>query len=170
VLPEYFRVREVDSGWLAVMPRPRAGDWLADELKGLSHAGINVVVSLLESSEAYDLELSEEAVACEHAGIRYRSFPIPDRCVPSRLRELLELLRCIRIDLREGHGVAVHCRAGIGRSGLVAACILVSAGVTPDDALSEISSARGIPVPDTEEQIDWLYDNAMEISNEFADF
>ena len=59
------------------------------------------------------------------------------------------------MDLRGGKAVAIHCRAGIGRSALVAACILVRLGVATTDAFRAIGQARHCPVPDTPEQIDW---------------
>ncbi len=168
MLPELYRVRDVDAGWLAVMPRPRAGDWLEDEIRGLTHAGVSVIVSLLEASEVYELGLSEEESVCASLGVSFRSYPIPDRGIPPDFASLAALLADLREDLRRGHGVAVHCRAGIGRSGLVAGCVLVSAGVRPDDAFTEISAARGIVVPDTEVQMDWLHDNAPRLLGEVA--
>jgi hypothetical protein len=46
------------------MPRPRAGDWLDDEIKGWRTEGVKVVVSLLEKDEISELELVEEAGTC----------------------------------------------------------------------------------------------------------
>jgi len=45
---------------LAIMPRPRAGDWLDDEIAGWKADGIDIVVSLLEANEVYELGLSQE--------------------------------------------------------------------------------------------------------------
>ena len=58
--------------------------------------------------------------------------------------------------LEAGQSVAVHCRQGIGRSSLIAALLLVSAGVDPEAALAQISQARGCAVPDTLGQRDWI--------------
>jgi hypothetical protein len=43
------------------MLRPRGGDWLADELRDLARAGVEVVVSMLSDAEAAELELAQEA-------------------------------------------------------------------------------------------------------------
>ncbi|MFT4110031.1 hypothetical protein, partial [Propionicimonas sp.] len=51
-----------------------------------------------------------------------------------------------------GHGVAIHCRAGIGRSSVLAAAVLQLEGVPADEAWNLISHARGLPVPDTDAQ------------------
>ena len=48
--------------------------------------------------------------------------------------------------------VAVHCRAGIGRSGLVASCILIKDDMTAEAAIKLVSSGRGVPIPETAEQ------------------
>ena len=46
----------------------------------------------------------------------------------------------------------IHCRAGIGRSSLMAACALVCIGVEAKAALALIGAARGLTVPDPDEQ------------------
>jgi protein-tyrosine phosphatase len=52
--------------------------------------------------------------------------------------------------------VAIHCRGGIGRSSLMAAAVLVQLGAAPEQAWDTVSVARGMPVPETEEQRAWL--------------
>ena len=59
--------------------------------------------------------------------------------------------------VREGVAVAVHCRAGIGRSGLTVGSVLVRLGVPAQDVFSLVSKARGLVVPDTPEQIKWFH-------------
>jgi protein-tyrosine phosphatase len=52
--------------------------------------------------------------------------------------------------------VLVHCRQGIGRAALIAASVLAENGESPDAAFARIQQARGRPVPDTEEQRNWV--------------
>jgi hypothetical protein len=59
-----------------------------------------------------------------------------------------------RLDADES--VVVHCRQSIGRSAVIAALLLVSAGEKADQAFSRIERARGCLVPDTEEQRAWV--------------
>ena len=47
-------------------------------------------------------------------------------------------------------------RQGIGRSGLLAAALLVSSSVDPDAAIRRVSDARGLPVPETAQQKEWI--------------
>jgi hypothetical protein len=66
------------------------------------------------------------------------------------------LAEAIVTRLNEGKAVAVHCRAGIGRSSLIAACVLVLLGFAPGMAFDRIGKPRGVKVPDTGGQRDWV--------------
>jgi protein-tyrosine phosphatase len=52
--------------------------------------------------------------------------------------------------------VVIHCRQGVGRSALIAACVLVLRGVSVEKVFDLIENARGCSIPDTEEQRDWV--------------
>ena len=138
------------------MPRPRAGEWLDDEVIGWRADGVDTVVSLLELSEILELGLEREAELSREHGIEFISFPIPDRGLPTSLRDAATLAQTLALQVCEGKAVAIHCRAGIGRSSLVAAGVLICSGLRADDALRLISVARGIDVPDTEAQREWV--------------
>jgi len=149
----------VDGPWpgkLALAARPRGGDWLKDELAVWKEAGINTVLSLLTPEEEKDLDLSDEATEAKAQGLRFSSFPIPDRQVPKSEAKLAEALEKVGGDLSAGKNVVVHCRQGVGRSGLVAACLLVRNGMSPGAAVEMVSAVRGAPVPETPEQRDWI--------------
>ena len=88
--------------------------------------------------------------------MEFLSFPIPDRGVPASLNDAVTLAQTISARIGEGRAVAVHSRAGIGRSSLIAACALVCSGADPAAAFEAIGEARGVNVPDTEGQIDWV--------------
>jgi len=143
---------------LAIMARPRAGEWLADEVANWEREGVEIVASLLEPDEVRELELEQEPTLCRRHGIEFRSFPIPDHSLPTddaaAMRFAAELARA-------GKTVAIHCRAGIGRSSLMAAAVLICSGVQGDVALAAIEAARGLPVPDTDAQADWVLARTM---------
>jgi protein-tyrosine phosphatase len=142
-------------GRLAIASRPRGGDWLDDEASAWRQAGLDVIVSLLENEEAGQLDLLDERQTAEDHALRFISFPIPDRGVPSSLQEAASLILGITAQLEAGKNVAVHCRQGIGRSGLIAAGTLVASGVGAEEAMQAVTSARGVPVPETTEQRLW---------------
>ena len=154
--PKLFWIPGPWRGRLAVASRPRGGDWLEDEINGWRKAGLDVVVSLLEKDEAAQFELDHEGDVAESKGVRFISFPIPDRGVPASTREALSLFSTIAAALEEGKNVAVHCRQGIGRSGLVAAGALLTSGMGVDKVLEVVGSARGETVPETPEQLQWI--------------
>lgn len=138
------------------MPRPRGQDWLPDDIDLLRRSGIDVIVSALTPPETEELGLLEEAECCRTNGIQFISFPIEDRSVPSSSTSFSELLDSLKGSLAEGKAVGVHCRAGIGRSSLIAAALLIQNGVSPETAFLTIQEARGCPVPDTVEQRNWV--------------
>jgi predicted protein tyrosine phosphatase len=154
--PEVHWIDLPASARLAIMPRPRAGDWLDGEIAGWRADGIGVIVSLLEAGEVEELGLHREAGLCHDLDMEFISFPFPDGGVPASTREAMALAEAIVAWLNEGKAVAVHCRAGIGRSSLVAACVLVLLGFAPGMAFDRIGKARGVKVPDTEPQQDWV--------------
>jgi len=154
--PDLFRIVGPWRGRMAIVTRPRGGDWLEDEISAWRQAGIDVVVSLLESDEAEQLDLADERKAAEAHGIRYISFPIPDRGVPASESAAISLLTGIVRALDKGKNVAVHCRQGIGRSGLIAVGVLISSGMGAEDAIKAVSAARRLTVPETPEQLEWV--------------
>jgi protein-tyrosine phosphatase len=154
--PDVYWLREPEGVRLAIMPRPRGGEWLTDEIDGWKRLGVQTVVSLLEMHEVRDLDLADEPTVCQRANIQFVSFPIPDRGVPSNPVEFANLVAALEHQLRSGDSVAIHCRAGIGRSGLVGACVLSAFGIDPDSAFGMLSRARGVTVPDTDTQVAWV--------------
>jgi protein-tyrosine phosphatase len=103
-----------------------------------------------------DLVLEGEAAAAAASGMDFRAFPIPDRGVPASRESLAELADDIIDALEMGKNVAVHCRQGIGRSGMIVGGVLVAAGTDVVTALRTTKESRGLDVPETEEQQDWL--------------
>jgi len=155
--PDLFWIPGPWRGRMAVATRPRGGDWLEDEADGWRCAGLDVVVSLLEEEEAAQLQLSSEGDIARSKGIQLISFPIPDRGVPASMPAALGLLRSLAKALEEGKNVAVHCRQGIGRSGLIAAAVLVTSGIGLEKAIETVSAARGQAIPETPAQLEWIH-------------
>ena len=141
---------------LAIVPRPRGGDWLLDDLRSLKAAGIDVLVSLLTQAEADELGLSSEAEGCKEVGIQFLVFPIGDRSVPSSAAAFSRFTEQADSELKKHCAVGIHCRAGIGRSSLLATCLLAQHGYEPSAAFEAITQARGCSVPDTDEQRRWV--------------
>jgi protein-tyrosine phosphatase len=149
----------VDGPWpgkLAIAPRPRGADWLKDDIGSWERSGVNAIVSLLTPEEEKDLDLRDEARTGRERGMQFISFPVADRQVPASQTELAVLLEKLDHDLTAGKNVVIHCRAGIGRSALVAACLLVMKRLSPESAVRKVSTTRGLSVPETKEQRNWV--------------
>src|SRR5258707_72679 len=120
-LERLYSVKELPAGRLSILPHPRGGGWLEDDLKALrGYEGVDVLVSLLTVGEVGELSLEEEAEICQRQGLGFRSFPIGDLQTPPWSAVTLALLKELKAELDAGRHVAIHCRAGIGRSGLMA--------------------------------------------------
>lgn len=163
MLTELFWIPTAFPGRLAMAPRPRGGDWLDDEIAGWERAGVTMIVSLLTPDEAAELDLEDEATTSAAHGISFRSLPVPDRDVPASRAEFRGLVEEIAHELQAGRRVAVHCRQGIGRAGLVAGGVLIASGIAPSAAVATLSTVRGRPVPETPAQRRWLDEFANEI-------
>ena len=153
---ELYPIVDCPVGRLAIMPRPRAGDWLEDEARSWRRQGLDVVVSLLEDAEVAELGLADEARACERAGLRFIRFPVPDRGVPASESAATDLVVSLTEELRAGGGVGVHCRIGVGRSACLAVCLLTALDVAVEAAWASAQRARGLSVPDTPAQRAWV--------------
>ena len=149
-------VAGVEPHRLGLMARPRGGGDLRAEVEAWRHAKVGVVVSLLKPSEVRELELREQSTLCAEHAIEFRSFPIPDRGTPSSSHELLVLIEELHGHLLAGKAVAIHCRAGIGRTGLVAGCLAHRLGVPLPEVFHVLSRSRGLSMPDTAAQLEWV--------------
>lgn len=149
----------IDGPWagrLAIVARPRGGEWLIDEIHRWRQAGIDVVVSLLTYDEIAELNLQKERQRMEEAGLDFFAFPIADRSIPSSMWEIRRLVEQLHRSLVKGKNIGIHCRQSVGRSALLAASLLVHAGVDVDAAFRRVEAARGCAVPETAEQRAWV--------------
>jgi protein-tyrosine phosphatase len=153
------------AGQLAIVPRPRGGDWLDDEMRALKDAGFDLVVSLLTRDESQEFGLDQETSLSREHGLQFCEFPIRDLGVPDSSAAAQEFIGKLHDALTAGKRVAIHCRQGIGRSGLIGSSLLVMSGINPAKAFRLVSAARGLPVPETPEQKDWV----VELSRESAE-
>ena len=153
-----YTLNDLKTGRLSIMARPRGGDWLEDEMRLLSRLGVTVLVSLLTREEIVELDLSQTPHFCHQYAIEYLNLPILDRSVPRSEATTLEFLTNLHQHLLAGSHIAVHCRMGIGRSALIAASLLVMSGLKTGEAFERLTTARGLTVPDTDEQRAWVTD------------
>lgn len=160
---EVFWTKEKYPGRIALVPRPRGGEWLEDEAAAWANAGLDVIVSMLDAEETRTFELGRESEFCEANGIEFISFPVADRGVPKLNQSLYNLIDKLKISLSEGKSIGIHCRQSIGRAPLLAAILMTSSGIEPSEAFRQLSLVRGIEVPETAEQKKWIEKFADEV-------
>ena len=153
---QIYWISGVNLGRIGITSRPRGGDWLEEEIHSYCNSGIDVVVSLLTQREIVELELVEEGFLCEAAGLEYLSFPIEDRKVPPLNQITVAFIQTLAEFLFDKKSIVIHCRMGIGRAALIAACVLVMLGNPVQKAFENIATSRGCPVPDTADQYEWV--------------
>jgi len=161
--PDIYKVELIGSGFLAVMAKPVASEWIEEEFKNIALEGIEQIVSLLDQNEAWDVGLQNEKELAEKNGMEFVSFPIKDRGLPESVREFSDFTKNLYHQIAGGKNTVIHCRAGIGRTGIVAAGVLLHCGFEVGEAFEHISQKRGIAVPDTIEQSEWVEVNSVEI-------
>ncbi len=154
--PTFYEIELIGSGFLAVMAKPVAGEWIDDEFSGLANASLHRVVSLLEPHEAYEVGLGDEESLCEKYGMSFVSYPVVDRGLPPSVIGFAEMTKKLYHEIAGDLNTVIHCRAGIGRTGLMAAGVLLHAAFSVDEAFARVTKRRGVEVPDTDEQSEWL--------------
>lgn len=127
-------------------------------LRSLHRSGIDTYVDLTEEGEQPEYQSSLPA------GTEYHRFPIGDMGVPFNVADTRQILAAIRAALARQRCVYVHCRAGIGRTGLVVGCLLAEEEASGRSALKRLNqlwlqsgrSAVYRRVPQTAEQTDYV--------------
>ena len=100
---------------------------LAGRLKALQQAGVSHIVDLTSEHDRLP--------HCKPAGALRLSHPIVDFGIPTPAG-MRATLDAIAQALQAGGVAYIHCKAGVGRTGTVAGCLLVESGFAPDEALA----------------------------------
>jgi ADP-ribosyl-[dinitrogen reductase] hydrolase len=134
------------QGRLALCRGPGTGDVpTTADLDALVAAGVAHVVCLQQPRELQRLE-PPESIADRRGLVEARQMsfthePIEDFSTP-QLAQAQVLVDRVAAQLARGETVALHCWAGLGRAGTIAACVLVRQGMKPHDAIAAVRDAR----------------------------
>lgn len=102
------------------------------------------VVSLMADSELSALKVDQLGEQVESRGMLWFQLPIQDQGLTDESFELRWIYAGLRLRelLRAGKRVLVHCRSGLGRTGLVAAKLLIELGMPRQEAVEAVRKAR----------------------------
>lgn len=81
---------------------------------------------------------------CQMLGIEWFHLPVEDDQAPGEAFKAAWAQHHPRLKqlLTEGKTIAIHCKGGSGRTGLVAAQLLIESGVPFSDAIRDVQSLR----------------------------
>jgi ADP-ribosyl-[dinitrogen reductase] hydrolase len=151
----------VEPGYLLAGEHPDAGKEGATRarLQTLAAAGVRHFIDL---TQPHELSPYQDLLP---AGISYENFPMRDHSLPDSRQQMRDLQQALAAAMKRG-GVYIHCRAGIGRTGVAVGCYLREQGESGTGALAELNrlwqqnarAASWPSIPETPEQESYVRD------------
>jgi atypical dual specificity phosphatase len=138
----------IENPRLAALARPES----VVDLSWLKEHGIDLLLSLTEEPPNRR-DINE-------AGLMLVHVPIEDMAAPSR-EDFERSIATMEKALASGLGVAVHCAAGLGRTGTVLAAWFVHQGMSSREAIRKIRRLRPGSI-ETEEQAEAVHEFARQ--------
>lgn len=119
------------------------------DLEVLVRNGVRTIACLVETHELVRWKITELPSAAAARGIELLHSPIKDGSVPK-----IEAARSLVCELlaRRDAPILIHCIGGLGRTGVIAGCLLRALDVAPDEALRRLVAARGTRCPENDVQ------------------
>jgi len=134
-----------EGGGLIFTPCPGTKEAdLRSALQDLKAAGASAVITLMPSHEMQENEVADLPEACAEVGMAWFHFPVEDDAAPAdefasqwelHSAEILQMLA-------DGKTIAVHCKGGSGRTGLMIANILLAQQVPLDQVTEQVQAIR----------------------------
>ena len=136
-----------------------SGCFPVEAIAGLAEVhAIRAVVDLREEDR-------DDEAALRQAGIAFLPLPTPD-LHPASVEDLDRGVEFATDHIDRGERVLIHCTHGIGRSPLLALCVMVDAGLSPLEALSQAKDRRAQVSPSEAQYrgwADWLERHGHEV-------
>ena len=154
--PYRFDILPLGKGRIGIGPLPgRDGD-LAGDLAQIAGFDPAPVISMTGTDAMSALGAADLPGELARAGIGWAHFPVTDFGLPDSETDAgwKTVSGQARTVLEAGGNVFVHCKAGLGRSGMVAMRLMVETGEAPEAALARLRTARPGTV-ETGAQVDW---------------
>lgn len=130
---------------LIFTPCPGTREASLDEaLATLKAAGATAVITLMPDSELAENQVSDMHARCAQQGLVWFHLPVADDSAPVADFEAQWAARHDEIlaRLKAGERIAIHCKGGSGRTGLIAASLLVRLGLPLAQATAQVQALR----------------------------
>ena len=144
------------------------GYWKRDldaDLAELSETyGTDFLISLMEAFEYEQVGAAELFTRGHEYGIDVVWYPIEDTSTPKDEVDYFLFVAKVVQTAINGYNIVIHCRGGIGRTGMTASCCLVNLGLDPYDAILHVRHARKGTIT-RQSQIDLVWRYAAFLKN-----
>ncbi|BCE00305.1 tyrosine-protein phosphatase [Marinicellulosiphila megalodicopiae] len=133
------------TGQLLLTPCPGTKDIdLKQSLIELNQAGATAAITLMLENEIYELAVTELSQICDELEMQWFHLPIVDEGAPEAVFEKLwqQYQNEIHAILNDNESIVIHCKGGSGRTGVVAAKILLERGADFKTTIDTIKSLR----------------------------
>ena len=135
----------VFSGQLLFTPCPATkNSSLADAVTTLKQAGATGIITLMADAELAENAAAEIGQVSQQMGLQWYQLPVADDAAPAAdfqaawHQHSAEILQ----RLQAGETLAIHCKGGSGRTGLIAAQIVLAAGGVLDTTIAAVQALR----------------------------
>ena len=131
---------------------------LSLDIRAIVEWGATSLVSLMEDFEFSKLGVADPGDVAEAAGLQWHHLPIKDADIPDERFERLWIYsgHVLRRKLRSGEKIVLHCRGGLGRTGTIAARLLIECGIAPEEAVRTVRKSRkGASKPSSRNATSW---------------
>ena len=115
---------------------------LETDFAALKAERVDVLVNLMEEEEGERYGMGGYDAVARRSGLTVRRYPIADMKVPTDPTSFAALVDELYTDLQAEKTVVVHCLGGLGRSGTLAACLLIRAGLGAEAAIDLTRKCR----------------------------
>ena len=142
-------------------PSTEGARWERDlhaDLDVLVGKAVRTIACLVHNHELVEWGIADLPAAAAARGIELLHRPIRDVSVPT-LDDARNLVR--ELFARRDEPILIHCIGGLGRTGVIAGCLLRALDVAPDEALRRLVVARGKRCPETSEQRRFVTDFSL---------
>ncbi|MCZ4250211.1 dual specificity protein phosphatase family protein [Pseudoalteromonas shioyasakiensis] len=140
-----FDILQLETGAFIFTPCPGTKSvGLSQSVADLKAAGAKAIITLMYDEELVKNGAQQLAIECEQAGLSWFQLPIVDDDAP---REAFSLafkkhLNEILAIIKSGGSVAVHCKGGSGRTGLVIGLLMHELGYAKNDIVNQVQAIR----------------------------